>query len=75
MYFSHESIDFVQNDDTLRGGSRYYDETFDSTHTVERFVVNNEWEVEITLVVENEDLPLDDPFAGMTLDELKTMIP
>lgn len=75
LYFSHESIVFVQNDDTLRGGSRYYDETFDSTHTVERFVVNNEWEVEITLVVENEDLPLDDPFAGMTLDELKTMIP
>jgi hypothetical protein len=75
LYFSDESIVFVQSDDTLEGASRYYDETFDSTHTVERFEVNNDWEVEITLVIENEDLPLDDPYAGMTLDELKTMIP
>lgn len=74
-YSSHESVVIVQSDDTLRGASRYYDETFDSTHIVERYEVDNDWEVEITLVIENEDLPLDDPYAGMTLDELKTMIP
>lgn len=68
--FSEPTMVEVHEDGSLTSMSPAFDPDFDTSDRIETYELDGDWELELTLTLPSSDLPVDDPFASMTRDEL-----
>lgn len=72
--FSEPTMVEVIDDGSLESMSAAFDPDFDISDRVEHHDLEGGWEVELTLSFPSGDLPADDPFESLSLDDLLDMI-
>lgn len=72
--FSEPTMVEVMDDGSLKSTSAIFDPEFDASDRVEHIEYAVGWNLELTLQILSDNLPLPDPFEGMTVEDLTERI-